>query len=124
MSFAKQVANFIWEEQGLSPEETMFRFTREEFEIFLVEKLKPMTVKLHTCMIDSGDGSAYPAIFKTAQGAERREEFEVNEMGQGFCSATGTIVVGINASGQLVEGNDYTHFDTDEEYNTTEYFED
>lgn len=124
MSFAQQVAEIVWRKAGLDPDESMFsdHFLRDEFAEYLEKTLKPVKVKIPYCTIDGGDGSAYPAVFKTQAGADRREEYEVEEMGYGFCDATGTIQIEVNAAGEVVGGTDYTHCTG--QYGDTEHYED
>ena len=119
MSFAEQAAEIVWKMHQLDPEETIKGFTQEEFAKHLFDKSQPVPVTLHTCMIDCGDGSAYPAVFKTSAGACRREVHELEECGYSFCEAVGSIRVEVNASGCVVGGTDYTHSD-----DTQEYYED
>ena len=111
MSFAAQAAEIVWEVHQLDPEETIKGFTQEEFAQHLFRRMAPVPVILHTCMIDCDDGSAYPAVFKTYEGAHRREVYELEEMGYSFCEAVGSIRVEVDASGSVVGDTDYTYID-------------
>ena len=107
-----QVAELVWSLQGLEPVETMWSYDREEFAELVKEMCPPIDVRIWTRQIDCGDGSGYPAIFKTQAGAERRAEHEAEYCGY---VAVGCTSIQVTLDGELVKGMDYTHEENDEE---------
>ncbi len=57
-----------------------------------------MKIRLYYCIIDSGDGSAYPAFFTKEEYANSREEWE-HDNNPGFNDSVGSLDIEISEDG-------------------------
>jgi len=110
MMFDK-IAQLVWDLQGLDPEETMWDYDQAEFAEHLAAEADPIKLKLHTFVFDCGDGPYAVALFKTAEGARRRERFEIDYSGYALEEAVGSRDIVIDHDGNILTRLDYMFHD-------------
>jgi len=69
-------------------------------------------MKIWYCIINGGDGSAYPAFFKRKEDAEAREQWEEVRYGEGWAEPS---VGCLKVSGDV--NFEQSHLSEDENYN-------